>query len=472
VIKLNKVERNHILKVIFEFIKGICQDVIIIIAALSFLPSKVGDKAVFIIVTFIVIDLIWKFLQWNKNIFYIKNDSIFYQDGVVNITRREIPFDKVNTVDISQGIIDKLFKLSKIKIDTGSAISGESEISLLIKSERAFELRNILLKREESTVKVEQENKKYSITTKDLIVYALTSNAVLKGIGIIFALYNFLDDYISKLLEIDMIKSTENIVKMGIRDNMIIGAAIITIIVITVSIVLAVISSFLKYYNFNIYVDKEKLNIRYGFFYKKNYSFDINKIKGIHIKQSLIMQFFNTRTIEIESIGYGDEDGEKAILYPLCSEKFQDDLIRDILPQFLYDGSIDKAPKNAYSRFIFKKLIFSVLIVGFFIYKFQYGYLSCILLLVVTILGHMQFKNTALGMGDRLIFMSHSGFNKKQSIIKISAVQSLTMSYNYFQKRKGLCNFEINIFSNSFGSGIKVKNLRNKLIDELCDKNY
>lgn len=98
--------------------------------------------------------------QGPKNIFYIKESSIYYQDGVINITKREIPFGKVNTVDISQSVIDKLFKLSKIKIDTGSAISGESEISLLIKSEKALELRNILLKRDESNVEVEQENKK------------------------------------------------------------------------------------------------------------------------------------------------------------------------------------------------------------------------------------------------------------------------------------------------------------------------
>lgn len=56
------------------------------------------------------------------------------------------------------------------------------------------------------------------------------------------------------------------------------------------------------------------MNISYGLINEKNYSFDKKKIKGIHIKQNLLMQFFNISTIEIENIGYGDEKGEKAIL--------------------------------------------------------------------------------------------------------------------------------------------------------------
>ncbi|MFD3156046.1 PH domain-containing protein [Haloimpatiens sp. FM7330] len=468
---MNNIERNHILKVVFQFIREIAKELIFIIIGYSFLNSKFGSKiAIILIIAGIIIDISICFLEWYKTFFYIKDGSIFYQSGILNIKKREIPFNNINTVDVSQSIIEKVFNLCKIKVDTGSVKSDESEILLLINSERAFELKDTLLVRQRNEKESEQENKqqhkKYILSMKDLMIYALTSNSIFKGVGIIYALYHFSDDYISKIFKVDIGKSTENMVKSKIYGNVILGIVGLIIILIILSIILSIISSFIKYYNFNVCIDEDKLNINHGLFNKKNYSFDIKKIKGIHIKQSLLMQFFNIRTLEIESIGYGDEKGEKAILYPVCNEEFQNNLIKELLPEFLYDGSVNKVPKNAYLRFIFKKIVFSLIAAAYCIYRFKYGYLSFILMIFLIALGHMQFKNTSAGISDRLVYMSYNGFNKKQSIIKIKAVQSLSISYNYFQKLKGVCNYNINIFSNSFGNSIEVKNLSNDLMDD------
>lgn len=114
-IKLNSMERNHISIVFFQFFKSIYKEFLFIILAYTFLNDKIGNKfAVLIIIIGIVADILISFIKWYGTIFYFKENSIFYQRGVFNITRSEIPFEKVNTVDISQNLACKILQFQSI----------------------------------------------------------------------------------------------------------------------------------------------------------------------------------------------------------------------------------------------------------------------------------------------------------------------------------------------------------------------
>lgn len=450
---MNNVERNHVVNILFAFLKGLFNKVILFIFIFKFLHDVFSLGHVILIIS-VGIFLFWGscILNWYKTVFYFKERSIYYQTGVWNIKNREIPFDKVNTVDISEGILDKLLNLSHIKIDTGSVHTDESEISILLNKHRAIEIKNRILNRTNEDIE-EIPYKAYRVSMKDLFTYAIVSNPIFNGMGIVFVGYKFLDEYVMKIF----FNETKNIKPTW--DYSFYEYIWIIMGVIIFCIFISMIHSFIKYYHFKVYTEKDKLNVSYGLFSKKKYAFDRKKIKGIYMKQNIIMQLFHISTIEIESIGYGDEKGEKAILYPVCSKMLQNVLIKELLPEFVFCGNIQKPPKRAAISFLLKKLISIFMVVGILSYYFQYGYMSIVLVPFVAYLGYMEYKNTKAGMDEKLLYMSYNGFNKNESIIKMTAVQSLEISYNCFQKRKGICNYTIHIFSNQFGKSMKVRNL-------------
>lgn len=459
---LNNVERNHILQLFFLLFNIIFKNIIFIILGFSYFIKEFDIyKSLLIILICLIGIIIISFIGWYNNIFYFKESSIVLKKGVFSIAKREIPFEKVNTVDISQNIIQKILNLSQIKVDTGTVKTNKSEISLLLKSYRAREIKNILLNNIDNIIDIKENNNVCKLSTKDLLIYSLTSNTILNGIGVIFILYNFIDDYINQIFKIDLFS------KLNISDFSFLRIIFALLVILCFSVILAIIRSFIKYYNFKVYIEENKLNISYGLFNKKNYSFQIKKIKGLHVKQNLIMQLFNLRTIEIESIGYGDEDGEKAILFPIINENSQKDIINNFIPFLNFQGNIYKSEKTALLRFVFKKLVFVCIIICISIYYSKYGYLSILLIPIIFILGFMQFKNSAIGINNDLVYMSRNGFNKEQSIIKINAVQSIEISHSYFQNIKGLCNLKTNIFSNDFGNTIKVRNLNHDLVNKI-----
>lgn len=461
-IQLNKVERNHIIKLISSIAKFIIKNFLFIIIILKPLYTEFGiyKSLLFGSIIILVVSIMY-FIDWHNTIFYFEENSISYKKGTINVKKREIPFNKINTVDISQSMIQKLLDVYQIKIDTGSVIEEKSEIVLLLESSRASEIRNLLLEKNTDNIDEDTTNE-YTLSSKDLLIYTLTSNVILSGMGIIFVIINFIDDYINEFLNINLI---DRIIP---SDNAVFKMVLIFILFVIFSIFIAIIRNYIKYDGFRVYIENDKLNIKYGMCNKKNYSFQRKKIKGIHIKQNFIMQKLNLRTIEVESIGYGDEEGEKAILYPICTEKLQKNIIEDLMPEFSFKGTINKPPKNSIFRFMIKKLIFAFIIICFLVYKFSYGYLSILLIPFVLVVGFLEYKNTAMGMSENLVYMCCNGFNRNQSIIKMSAVQSFEVSETYFQKLKGLSNYKINIFGNQFGNSIKVCNLSYRFYEKLA----
>ncbi|CAB1244886.1 PH domain-containing protein [Clostridium sp. MT-14] len=459
-----KAERNHILKIFYDMAKLI-KEFIGIVVAVGVLVSKIGlMKSILIGSGLFAVVILCEFLMWRKNFFIIRESSIYHQEGIFNIKKVEIPFKRINTIDVSQKFIERVFKVATIKIDTGDTSNKGSELKFTLKRTRTDQLRDILLKR--GTIDNEsQEKKPYTVKPRELIVYSLISNSVLKGIGMLFVAQQFFDQYLKNFVSVNTSLYVDELKREDIY-HAVYTISFIVLGLIFISMILSIIYVFFKYYDFKMWSNGDKIYIKYGAVNRKSYSFDREKIKGIHIKQTFLMQFFGFFTMEIESIGYGDEKEEKAILYPMCTNSLKDQIIEDVLCEFKYIGEITKPNKNAGFRFFYKKIIFwavTVLICLFI--KPEFAVFTLILLLLLMIIGYLEFKNTAFGTDKNLIYMAYHGFNKTQSVLKMTAVQSLTVSHTYFQHRRGFCDYSIILYSSNAGKILKVKNLKNGIAE-------
>lgn len=460
-----KRERNHPLSLLKGAINGILKQIILVIIAYTYLHKQVGNLiAILVLVAFIILCIIYSGLIWYKTTFYFNESSIFYERGILNITRREVPLDKISTTDISQGIFERIFRLYNIKLDTENVKTEKSEIKITLSKEKANQFKEKLLSKE-----IVEDNKEsniknsYKINFSDLIFYSIISNSIFQGLIIAFALYNYLDD-VKDIIKFDTVEYISRIRYNGYIIAVLIFSAYI------ICLILAFIKNCIKYSYYTVHVEDNKINISHGLIGKKNYSFDKAKVKGIHIKQKLIMQLFKVSTLEIESIGYGDEQGERAVLYPFCNNRLRDKIIDAIVPEFNYSGNVIKPPKKSYSRFILIRLLITTIISGIITYYINYGFISLILIGIVLVFGHMEYKNTGIGMSNELVYLSYNGFHKKQSIVKISSIQTLTKSHTYFQRRKSICNYVVNIWGAVLGKNIKVKNIDDKLFKPYVDK--
>ncbi|MCX8131474.1 MAG: PH domain-containing protein [Clostridia bacterium] len=432
--------------------------------------------------TIIVAVIIYFVAKWFKNVYFISERFLVIREGVFVVKSREIPLSKIQTINISQNIKQRVLHIASLKVDTGNSSIGISEVSITVGKAEAELLREQILRLTQNSTEAnfvteyvadsitKEKQKIYTVSNIELIKTGITSNAVFAGIAFIGSIYTFFDDILSTFLD-ENIRKLENLFG-GIEFNtmsvstLTLTISAIILIFLMFSFTFSVLGTFIKYYGFSAERAGKNIIINYGLLEKKNYILPISKIKAVYIKQNLLRQFCGLKAIYVESIGYGNEKGEEAILYPITGQIKQIDIMKNLLPEFVFEGKLIKVPKRTLGRFIISSLAVPFLLFAILSILFEYGYLSMIIVLVFLFRGILEYKNSAAGIAMNLLCMSSKAFEKTTSIIKVRDIQSTSERTNIFQRKRKIFNFEVSIQSNTFGKTIKVKNLDEALKEE------
>lgn len=71
--------------------------------------------------------LIWVELRYRNYTYYIADTEMIIRRGVLRIERTAIPFEKVQNVNVSRSILERILTLATVKIETAGTNPGEAE---------------------------------------------------------------------------------------------------------------------------------------------------------------------------------------------------------------------------------------------------------------------------------------------------------------------------------------------------------
>jgi len=200
----------HPISAVINFVKGL-KDLIfpfvIVFVANGFQGGGEGGWTSYIpyIIGVLVLTLVLTsgIIKWKRFVYWFEDDELRIEYGLFVKKKRYIPFERIQSVNYTEGIFHRPFKLVKLKIETaGSGVSDEAEAELTAITKSAAsriekELADAKRRKsssklseaqlveeemslEESTVKTK---KIYQMTSKELLVLATTSG----GIGVVLS---------------------------------------------------------------------------------------------------------------------------------------------------------------------------------------------------------------------------------------------------------------------------------------------
>lgn len=487
--------RSHWSSVITKIVKGLLSNLIFIIL----LNRWLHDYIIIIAVLIITIDVIANVLSWKNSIFYIKDNILFIENGVFEKSKKEIPFDKISTVDTKANILNSLLDVSELNINTGAVDAiNSAEFKFVLKNNKIEDIKKLLSFENKNSeeyynedVILEEnisykEKYTYKISNKDILKYTLTKSKIYFIIPICF-IFDKLDstigfDNIGKYIG----KYSINIEDIGSK---VYNYSILTIILITVlslALVYAIATivclalDYIKYYEFTLCREDNNISIQYGLFNKNKFNFKLEQVNSLKLKQNLACQMFGLYNIEVGVIGYGksDDSKTKSILYPIANKKLKDEIAKNILKEFKFNKEVHRPYEKYIHIFFLKRYIITLLIIllaynldnftnfGFDIYNIMLAFA----LGIQTFLGYMSYKNNSIGIDDKNILLSNGSIRKKIIIIPKDKVQSIGYKQSIFHRKKSICNYSIDIYSQDFGDIIKVKNIEKELIFTLENK--
>lgn len=440
---MKKINRNSPIIILKDSIKAIKN--IVILGIITILATDMKVKTIITgHILFLVIWQIYIYLSWKNKVFYIRNNELIFKRGVFLKKLTNIDIDKITTVDIEQDFIQRLFKLTLVKINT-ETVSVNSEIRLTIKLEEANMFRNELI----GAIKEEiNEENTYRINKKELLLYSLSKSNIMFMAGTVFSIIVFLDEFINY-----------NEVMEKLPGKWIILIVLVALIVIKI---LSIIISYSKYYKFKMEYKEEAFIITYGYITKKKYSIVKKNISGVKIKQNFYQKLLKKATVSISAIGYGNEEAEEAILFPLIEIKNIDKIINDILPSFNYCGDMKKPHPKARLSYFYKPLICLgsvVILIG--IVKFKLAVLAIIVVLPILIYRcKVKFDNSSFGYNDEIVCIKTGGLGTKTSLIDINYIDSIKFSETFFQRKHKIGTLRIRYKAASIFDLREIKGIR------------
>ncbi|QFG01244.1 hypothetical protein PB01_17915 [Psychrobacillus glaciei] len=427
-------------------------------------PSFITYSIYAVVLIFLLVSGI---VKWKRFRYWFEDGELRIEYGLFVKKMRYIPFERIQSLNYTEGIFHRPFGLVKVKVETAGGGPTEEADAVLTaitkdaaeqikremiqtKSKQPGELNEAI---QHEVVLTEEARPIFTMSIKDLIVLASTSG----GVGVFFSGLAVFAAQFSNIIPYEMIYDE---IVVFIR----FGALIIVLGVFFVLLVAWVVSVFLtliNYYNFTISIEDNEIVITRGLLEKKKITLPLSRIQGVRVVENPFRQLIGYASIIVDSAGGSlEEKDEKIRLLPLVKKT----KIHSVLEQIFLDLDLEPnfitVPKR--SRKFFYRLDFlwiipvSTTIIYFF---YPFGLLSLILLPLSYIFGMWQQRTAGYAVNGPHLVMRYRNLSKVTIWMEKKRIQSMTERMTFFQKRKNVSSIITTIKSGVSGSTAIVPHL-------------
>jgi putative membrane protein len=246
---------------------------------------------------------VFAYLSYQKFTFFLdgEKEEFIINEGVFNKTTLSIQLNKIQQVNISQSLLQRVIGVYSLDIDTAGSEKKEASIKA-IDHAMATHLKQRLLSRDASQTSPETGIASnvpplLELSTSTLFKVGITSNygaSLLLLSGFIFGAFQLFKDY-TDAFEIEREQFSQTIIK-GFNFFSICFLLILALVVILST---NIIRTFVKYFNFQIVRQKRSLAISSGLFNRKNTLLKPNKVQLTAYSQNYFQKKFNILNMKI-----------------------------------------------------------------------------------------------------------------------------------------------------------------------------
>lgn len=412
----------------------------------------------------IIFLLISGIIKWLRFVYWFEDDELRIESGLFVKKKRYIPFDRIQSLDYTEGIFHRPFGLVKVKVETAgssSAKQAEGELTAITKeAAKRVEIELAEAKKRKKNIAVVNETeiplegfiteepgeekaaakKIFSMTNKDLLILATTSG----GIGVILSGVAIFASQFGDLIPYEwMYEEISAFIKFGV---------LIVVIAVFLGLLgvwlLSVAMTFLSHFNFNVFLDEEDVIITRGLLEKKRATVPLKRIQSVVVVENPFRKLFGFATVTIHSAGGGISDGSKINLFPLVKRKLVERYLQEVFPDLHVETPVKKLTPRGKPFYYRIDFFWMVPVIGALTYFFfPYGLFSLAIIPAIIALGIWQHHSAAYDINGNQLTMRFRGISLQTAYMMRKRIQSMEMKQSYFHKRKGVATITASVKS-------------------------
>ena len=292
-------------------------------AVLSLVISLVGG---------LVLGMGFGFLTWLFTRYVIDGTELRINSGVITKASRRIPYERIQSVDIAEPLVARIFGLAELRIEMAGGKDSRTALRFLSLAD-ARELRRVLLARAHGTspddVPIEEQRSIITVVPPERVVIG-----TVLSLDFLFAAAGSIALIAGAIWFGQFVVALGGIIPLGTWLAQIIAKRI------------------LQQWDFTLSRGDGGLRIERGLLSRTSQTIPYARVQGIAIKEPFVWRRLGWLRLEVDVAGYathGDDDGvsSSSILLPIADRSLADAVIAELIPGFDVDIPRTAAPRRS-----------------------------------------------------------------------------------------------------------------------------
>lgn len=409
---------------------------------------------------------------WYKNFSYRLIDSeLQIKTGVFAKKLQLIAYDRIQSINTTQNIIFRLFKVVKVTMDTAGSSSTEVELKGIPFSSLAEIKNTIHSEKITESDDVQPETKLtenlLSYTFFDLFKIGMSSNRFLIALAGLWATSNIYDEKLLELSEQFFDLNISNTV-----DQIDMYSFSTYVFLIGLCLVGFVLFSFLgaliSFYEFRLSIKDNVIRKKSGLFSKKEDVLSISKIQSLRIIQNIRQRWFNQFNLVLKQASSTEVEIDKGTFaIPLTTEPFNSFFLNEVF-ETISDTDFLKIDKYYITRYLRLVFIIPALLMttGFYFIIGNYAFLCLGWIALGFFLLSKSYSKWGYLISDSILKIRSGVFGEEIIFIEPYKIQSVKMKQSPFQRRRNLASLQISTASET----LTIPFLQEEAVSDLMDQ--
>ena len=373
-------------------------------------------------------------------------DTLDISSGVISRREREIPYRRIQNVDVSQSVIQRAIGIAAVDLETAGGSSTEGSIRF-VKPAEATRLRREVQRRKSGSSADEAsaaegaadgadrdavgpaEEELFAISPGELaLVGALSFDGRLIGLlvflssGSVPVLSGFLPEASATALTATAIVGVGGLFLV----SWILGAGV----------------AFSNYYGFRLSRAGDELRYERGLFRRYSGSIPTEKVQTLTVSDNPAKRALGYASLSIETAGYApgqSGDGGSQAAVPIATTDRVYRLAHEV--ESFGTPTFSRPPKRIRWRYVFRYVIAVAVLVGvafavdWYVAPNLPWYGPAVLLLAVPPAAHLKWKHRGYWLGDDHLLTRNGFWSRTVTVVPYYRIQTVIDSRTIFQRR-------------------------------------
>lgn len=378
----------------------------------------------------------WQVAYYRRFEYTLTPDTFDIASGVISRRHREIPYRRIQNVDITRSLVQRAMGIAEVRLETAGGTESEAHLRY-VGYANAKRLQNEIQERTEGT-----ETDTEGIATPEPVV-GETLFEISDRELIVLGVASFdirVASFLGFLLTIVAPSTLYSILSLAPVDPLLL-AGLFLVVIAVLSGLLSGVNEIINNYHFKLSRSGEDLRYERGLLQRYDGSIPLEKVQTLVVRENVIKRYFGYASLVVETAGYapGQQAIESASLVPIADRSRTIEIAQRI--ESFQQPTFTRPARRARRRYAFRYAILTGGLVVLSFLAHRVGPLDfawwtvAVGFVLAPIAAHVKWAHRGYAIQDDHVVMRHGFWRQQTYIVPYYRVQIVDEIQTILQRR-------------------------------------